>query len=136
MNKKDLQKILLISVINYMIVFGVSFLISSFFSFDVVWLLMITLSIFLLVYYWYFSAKPKSPIKEGIIIGLLLALFTFVIEFLLWFSIFGWFYFWNFSILLQYVLIIIVPIFAALLKKEKEITAKKKESNWKDRLSN
>ncbi|MHA1669400.1 MAG: hypothetical protein ACTSV5_02355 [Promethearchaeota archaeon] len=138
MDKKDLQKSLLISVINYVIILAVSVLVSTIFpgTFDIAWLSIIIISLFLLVYYYYFPTKPIAPLKEGIILGVLLALFTFVIEFILWYSNFGWLYFWNFIIFFQYILIIIIPVFAALLKKEKKIRAITREPNWKDKLSN
>lgn len=101
---------------------------------------MTIISTFLLVYYWYFATKPKDPIKTGFIIGLIIALITFVLEILMWFSTFNWAYFLYPTVILQYILLIIVPIFAALLKEEEKKQVKKKvstrESKWKDRLSN
>jgi len=142
MNKKDIQKLLVISVVNYALILAVSFIISLILSelFSVVLIIMTILSTFLLVYHWYYTKKPQSPLKDGFIVGLILALITFFIEFSLWFYNFGWFYFLNFFVLAQYILIIIVPIFAALFKEEKKIMVKEKVSTrgskWKDRLSN
>ena len=137
MMKNRYQKIALISVINYIIVLAVSFLILFILSvlFDVTWLVMMIVSIYFLVSQWYFSTEPKSPFKEGLILGLWLALFTFAIELVLWYYSFGWSYFWSITVLLQYLIIIIVPIFAAKLKKEKKLPVKNKDPNWKDRLS-
>ncbi|MCJ7649992.1 MAG: hypothetical protein MUP85_15380 [Candidatus Lokiarchaeota archaeon] len=80
MNKKAIQKILLISVVNYFLVLAVSISISLILLelFSVVLIIMTILSTFLLVYNWYFPTKPKSPLKEGFIVGLILALITFV----------------------------------------------------------
>ena len=138
MNKKDIQKILVISVVNYALILAVSFTISLILSelFSVVLIIMTIVSTFLLVYHWYYTTKPQSPLKDGFIVGLILALVTFFIEFSLWFYNFGWFYFLNFVVLLQYILIIIVPIFAAFLKKDRIVMVKKKESDWKNRISN
>ena len=141
MKKNKFQKILLISVVNYIIVLAVSFLISFIHSglFSVTWLVMMIISIYFLVSKWYFPTEPKSPLKEGLILGLWLALCTFAIELVLWYYSFGWSYFLNIIVLLQYLFIIIVPIFAAKMKKEKKIlvtkTDKKKVPNWKDRIS-
>ena len=133
MKKNDIIKILLISLVNYFLIFAVStFIFLEFIS--IAWPIMTIISTFLLVYYWYFATKPKSPIKEGFIIGLIIALVTFVIEFLMWFSTFNWFYFLYPIVILQYILLIIVPIFAAIFKEEKIIPVKKKEPNWKNRL--
>ena len=130
------QKIALISVINYIIVLAVSFLISFilFGLFSVIWLLMTIISIYFLVSKWYFPTQPKSPLKEGLILGLWLALCTFAIELVFWFYSYGWSYFLNTIVILQYLFIIIVPIFAAKLKKETIIPAKMKGTNWKERL--
>ena len=136
MMKNKYQKIALISVINYIIVLAVSFLIwfIKFELFSVTWLVMTIISIYFLVSKWYFPTQPKSPLKEGLILGLWLALLTFAIELVLWYYSFGWSYFLNIIVLLQYLFIIIVPIFAAKLKKETIIPAKKKGTNWKERL--
>jgi len=134
--KNKYQKIALISVINYIIVLAVSFLISFilFGLFSVIWLLMTIISIYFLVSKWYFPTQPKSPLKEGLILGLWLALCTFAIELVFWFYSYGWSYFLNTIVILQYLFIIIVPIFAAKLKKETIIPAKMKGTNWKERL--
>jgi len=136
MDKKDIQRIILISVINYFLVLTVSLLISFFLPglFSIVWITMTVLSIYLLISYWYFPVKPKYPLKEGFIVGLLVALITFVIELLLWYSTYGIIYFLNFVVFLQYFLTIIIPIFAAFLKQDNKMPVKKQETNWKDRL--
>jgi len=136
MKNNKYQKMGLIFVVNYIIVLAVSFLISfiSFGLFDMTWLLMTIVSIYFLVSKWYFPTEPKTPLKEGFILGLWLALFTFVIELVLWYYSFGWSYFWSITVLLQYLIIIIVPIFAVKFKKEKIIPVKKKGTTWKDRL--
>jgi len=134
MKNNKFQKMILISVVNYIIVLLVSIFISfiEFRLFDVTWLVMTILSIYFLVSKLYIPTAPKTPLKEGFTLGLWLALFTFAIEFVLWYYIFGWAYFWNITVLLQYVFIIIVPIFAVKFKKEKIIlktkTGKKKSS--------
>lgn len=136
MMKNKYQKIVLISVINYIIVIAVTYLISFiiFELFSVIWLVMTIISLYFLASKWYFPTEPKSPFKEGFILGLLIALFTFAIELVLWYYSFGWSYFVNIIVLLQYLFIIIVPIFAAKLKKKTIIPAKKKGTNWKERL--
>jgi hypothetical protein len=131
----------LIAVVNYIIVLAASFIISFIFYglFDVTWLVMTIISIYFLVSKWYVPTEPKSPLKEGFILGLWLALFTFAIELVLWVYSFGWSYFWHITVLVQYLFIIIVSIFALKSKNEKIIlrtkTDKKKVSNWKDRLN-
>lgn len=132
MKKNDIKKIFLIAITNYFLVFAASIILPGFFS--ITWIIMIIISIYLLVYHWYFTIRPNNPLKEGFIAGVLLALITFIIELSLWFSTFGLFYFWNITVILQYVLIIILPILAAFLKKDEKILIEKKESSWKDRL--
>ena len=136
MKNNKYQKMGLIFVVNYIIVLAVSFLISFilFGLFSVIWLLMTIISIYFLVSKWYFPTQPKSPLKEGLILGLWLALCTFAIELVFWFYSYGWSYFLNTIVILQYLFIIIVPIFAAKLKKETIIPAKMKGTNWKERL--
>ena len=45
-----------------------------------VWWTVSSLVIILLTRYFYFKKKPKNPLKEGMLLGILLAIITFFIE--------------------------------------------------------
>jgi hypothetical protein len=83
-----------------------------------VWWIVSTLAIFLLTRYYYFRRKPKNPIADGLILGILLAAITFIIEIVLVVYGFGmgWEIYQFWTIWIQYPLIIISPIIAALTK--------------------
>jgi uncharacterized membrane protein len=83
-----------------------------------VWWTVSILSIFYLTRYYYFDKKPKNPLKEGILLGCLLALINFLIEvpLVVYFYGMGWNIYLFWSVWTQYLLVILTPIIAALTK--------------------
>ena len=83
-----------------------------------VWWTVSSLVIFLLTRYFYFNKKPKNPLKDGVLLGILLAIITFFIEIALivYFYGMGWSMYLFWSVWIQYLLVILSPIIAALTK--------------------
>ena len=136
MKRKDIQKILMIAIINYFLILiislGLSFILPI--LFDIILLIITILSTYLLMYGWYFSVRPESPLKEGLLAGSILLVVTFIIELSIWFSTFGWVYFLNLTVIIQYSLILIIPILAAYFKPDEIELRKRKSANWKQKI--
>ena len=83
-----------------------------------VWWTVSTITIFLLIRYYYFRQKPKNPLKDGVLLGILLVTITFFIEIPLIVYGFGmgWTIYLFWMVWIQYLLVIISPIIAALTK--------------------
>ena len=83
-----------------------------------VWWAVSTIVIFLLTRYYYFRQKPKNPLINGVLLGILLATITFIIEIPLIVYGFGmgWEIYLFWIVWIQYLLVIIAPIIAALTK--------------------
>ena len=83
-----------------------------------VWWLVSAIAIFLLARYYYFRQKPKNPLTDGLLLGILLAAITFIIEITLIVYGFGmgWEIYQFWIIWIQYPLVLISPIIAALTK--------------------
>ena len=83
-----------------------------------VWWIVSATTIFLLTRYYYFRQKPKKPLTDGFLLGILLAVITFIAEVLLIVYGFGMgleiYLIWL--VWIQYILVIISPIIAALTK--------------------
>ncbi len=83
-----------------------------------VWWIVSTTTIFLLTRYYYFKQKPRNPLTDGLLLGILLAAITFIIEVPLIVYGFGMgleiYLIWL--VWIQYLLVIISPIVAALTK--------------------
>ena len=83
-----------------------------------VWWIVSAVAIFLLTRYYYFRQKPKNPLIEGLLLGILLAIITFIIEIPLIVYGFGmgWEIYLFWIVWVQYLLVIVSPIIAALTK--------------------
>jgi hypothetical protein len=83
-----------------------------------VWWIVSATTIFLLTRYYYFRQKPKKPLTDGLLLGILLAVITFIVEVPLIVYGFGMgleiYLIWL--VWIQYILVIILPIIAALMK--------------------
>ncbi len=84
-----------------------------------VWWIVSTTTNFLLTRYHYFKQKPKNPLTDGLLFGILLAAITFIIEVPLIVYGFGMgletYLIWL--VWIQYLLVIISPIVAALTNR-------------------
>ena len=83
-----------------------------------VWWIVSAVAIFLLTRYYYFRQKPKNPLIDGLLLGILLAIITFIIEIPLIVYGFGmgWEIYLFWIVWVQYLLVIVSPIIAALTK--------------------
>ncbi len=83
-----------------------------------VWWTVSTITIFLLTRYYYFRQKPENPLKDGVLLGILLVTITFIIEIPLIVYGFGmgWKIYLFWMMWVQYLLVIISPIITALTK--------------------
>jgi hypothetical protein len=83
-----------------------------------VWWTVSSLVIFLLTRYFYFKKKPKNPLKEGMLLGILLAIITFFIEIplIVYFYGMGWSIYLFWIVWIQYLLVIFSPIIGAFTK--------------------
>ena len=83
-----------------------------------VWWTVSSLVIFLLTRYFYFNKKPKNPLKDGVLLGILLAIITFFIEIpsVVYFYGMGWSMYLFWSVWIQYLLVIFSPIIGAFTK--------------------
>lgn len=83
-----------------------------------VWWLVSGISIFFWTRYYYFKRKPKNPLWDGLLFGVMLGVFTFIVEIILVVYGFGmgWEIYQFWEIYLQYPVVIISPIIAALTK--------------------
>ncbi|MFH0832991.1 MAG: hypothetical protein V1900_04690 [Candidatus Aenigmatarchaeota archaeon] len=91
-------------------------------AFSVAMLVSGALLTFIVAKYYYFkSMKIVKPINEGLMLGVVFAVVTFVIEVPVmvygFASTQGWNYFTSWSIMLSYLLALVVPIAAAYKKK-------------------
>ena len=82
------------------------------------WWTVSAIAIFLLARYYYFRQKPKNPLIDGLLLGVLLAIITFIIEILLLVYGFGmgWEIYLFWIVWIQYLVVIISPIIAALTR--------------------
>jgi hypothetical protein len=96
---------------NYFVPYYVNFM-------SYVWWIVSAIAIFLLTRYYYFRQKPKNPLTDGLLLGILLAVITFIIEISLIVYGFGmgWGIYLFWIIWIQYPLVLISPIIAALTK--------------------
>lgn len=118
-------------LISGLIVFAIVFLLASILmfvlylsdlAFQIPMLIMGSLTVYLVTRYYYFKeGKVSSPIKEGIIVGILIAIVSFVLDIIVMVYGFagdlGWAYFNNWSLISAYILTIFIPIVAAYMKK-------------------
>ena len=98
---------------------GNSFVPNYFLNFMIyVWWIVSAITIFLLTRYYYFRQKPKNPLTEGLLLGIILAAITFIIEITLIVYGFGmgWEIYQFWIIWIQYPLVIVSAIIAALTK--------------------
>ena len=98
---------------------GNSFVPGYFLNFMIyVWWMVSAITIFLLTRYYYFRQKPKNPLTEGLLLGIILAAITFIIEIKLIVYGFGmgWEIYQFWIIWIQYPLVIVSAIIAALTK--------------------
>jgi len=97
---------------------GNSFVPNYFNFMSYIWWIVSAITIFLLTRYYYFRRKPKNPLADGLILGILLAAITFIMEITLIVYGFGmgWGIYQLWIIWIQYPLVIISPIIAALTK--------------------
>ena len=96
---------------NYFVPYYVNFM-------SYVWWIVSACAIFLLTRYYYFRQKPKKPLTDGFLLGILLAIITFIIEISLIVYGFGmgWGIYLFWIIWIQYPLVLLSPIVAALTK--------------------
>ena len=98
---------------------GNSFVPNYFLNFMIyAWWIVSAITIFLLTRYYYFRQKPKNPLTEGLLLGILLAAITFIIEITLIVYGFGmgWGIYQFWIIWIQYPLVIVSATIAALTK--------------------
>ena len=98
---------------------GNSFVPNYFLNFMIyAWWIVSAITIFLLTRYYYFRQKPKNPLTEGLLLGIILAAITFIIEITLIVYGFGmgWEIYQFWIIWIQYPLVIVSAIIAALTK--------------------
>jgi hypothetical protein len=117
------KKAIIIGLLYYAIalivdVFGNSFVSGYFLIMMYVWWLVSTIAIFLLTRYYYFRQKPKNPLSEGLLLGILLVVITLIMEItLVVYGLgMGWEIYQFWIIWIQYPLVLISPIIAALTK--------------------
>lgn len=123
----DLKKVLISGVI----IFAVIFLLASVLMFvvilqepvfGVVMLVLSSIIVYLIVRYYYLKdVSLDKPIKEGIALGIGIALVVFILEAITMVYGFaadqGWSYFAKPTIIIGYVLIVFIPVMAGYLKK-------------------
>ncbi len=119
----DFPKAVIVALLYYAMAFLIDGLgnafVPSYANFmSYVWWIVSVAAIFLLTRHYYFGEKPKHPLKDGFLLGILIALITFIIEILL--VVYGYgmgwgiFLFWN--VWFQYFLVVVSPIIAAITK--------------------
>jgi len=71
--------------------------------------------------YLYFKKKPKEPLKEGICLGIVFAVISFLIEIPVMAYGFaaaqGWAWFTQWNMIVSYVLCVVAVVAAAMMKK-------------------
>lgn len=119
----NLLKAIIIGLLYYAVALIIDDLGNSFIPYYVsfmsyVWWTVSAIAVFLLTRYYYFRQKPKSPLIDGLLLGMLLAIITFIIEILLLVYGFGmgWEIYLFWMVWVQYLLVAISPIIAALTK--------------------
>lgn len=119
------------AIISAIIIFAVIFLVASFLMFvvaipeayyGVTMLVLSSVIVYLVVRYYYFTdVEVEKPLKDGIILGIVIAAIVFVIEAVVMVYGFaadqGWSYFTQWSIMVGYLLTILIPVLAAYTKK-------------------
>jgi hypothetical protein len=82
------------------------------------WWIVSAIVIFLLVKYYYFKQKPENPMNIGLTLGILLAIITFILEvpILVYGFGMGWEHYHRWYVWIQYLVVIISPIIAAIMK--------------------
>ena len=121
--KSNFLKAIAIGLLYYAVALFVDWLGNSFVPdyvnfMSYVWWLVSAIVIFLLTRYYYFRQKPKNPLTDGLLLGILLVAFTFLLEISLIVYGFGmgWGIYQFWIIWIQYPLVLISPIIAALTK--------------------
>ena len=114
------KKTIIIGIVYYAVTFFFSGIARSIMPevIIVVWWIVSAIVLFLLVKYYYFKQKPENPIKIGLTLGTLLAIITFIIEvpLLVYGFGIGWGHYQIWYVWIQYLLVIISPIIAAIMK--------------------
>jgi hypothetical protein len=97
---------------------GNSFVQSYFNFMSYVWWIVSTMTIFLLTRYYYFNQKPKNPVTDGFLLGILFVAITFFMEitFIVYGFGMGWGIYQFWIIWIQYPLVLISPIISGLTK--------------------
>jgi len=117
-------KAIIIGLLYYTVVLfvdwlGNSFIPGYFLNFmSYTWWILSAITIFLLTRYYYFREKPKNPLIDGVVLGILLAAITAIMEITLIVYGFGmgWGIYQFWIIWIQYPLVLTTPIIAALSK--------------------
>ena len=120
----DLKKALISGVVYYIITFIVAsaammlFATGSMEMSAIMWVEAIIV-MFLLSNYYYFTAKPKSFLMEGLVFGVVVAVIALVLEIIILVNLMGagWEMYSSWTVWLWYLLTIITPIAAAMMKK-------------------
>jgi len=72
---------------------------------------------YLLSRYYYFKGKVKDPAKEGLMLGIVVVVISFIIEIPVmvygFAAAIGWNYFLSWNIIVGYLLALLIPVFAA-----------------------
>ena len=119
----NFPKAIIIGLLYYAValffdVFGNSFVTDYVNFMSYVWWLVSAIAIFLLTRYYYFRQKPKNPLTDGLLLGILLVAITFIIDISLIVYGFGmgWGIYLFWIIWIQYPVVLISAIIAALTK--------------------
>jgi hypothetical protein len=120
--KINLKKTIIIGIVYYVVTFlfgGIArSIMPEVMSMVFSWWIVSAIVIFLLVKYYYFKQKPENPIKIGLTLGIPLAIITFIIEVPLLVYGFGMGleHYQMWIVWIQYLVVLISPIIAAIMK--------------------
>ena len=120
----DWKKGIITAIIYYVILFvigiaAMSVMQTGTIEFGVVMWITTTVLLFILGNYYYFKKKPSNPIKEGLTLGVLVAVISLMIEVpvLVYVLNLGWGFYSVWTVWVGYLLVIIMPAIVAKLKK-------------------
>jgi len=122
----NIKKAIISGVILYALIFllasALLFVVPNESVFGSIIVVIVAILTYLIAKNYYFKGmKISNPIKEGLILGIILVIIIIIIEIPVMVYGFaveqGWNYFTTWHILLGYILTVVVPIFAAYKKK-------------------
>lgn len=121
----DIRKAIVSAVVLYAVIFLVASVLMGSVNGTMLGLITVLTAIaltFLIANKYYFKGmKIKNPVREGLMLGLVLVVVSIAIEISVMFFGFaanqGWDWFMTWHVMLGYLLMLVVPVFAAYKKK-------------------